>query len=66
MPGAAPRAVLSALDEPPLLIPDATALLADPDAEAGRIVGGLPDLEPWRAALGRTALKRAAAMAAAP
>ncbi|SHJ29793.1 carbon-monoxide dehydrogenase medium subunit [Roseomonas rosea] len=65
IPGQAPRAVLAALDGPPLPIPDATALLAAPEAEADRLLATLPGLEPWRAALARTALRRAAGMAAA-
>jgi carbon-monoxide dehydrogenase medium subunit len=63
VPGEAPRAVLAALDEPPMLIADAGALLAAPEAEAARLVAALPDLDPWRAALARTALQRAAEMA---
>jgi carbon-monoxide dehydrogenase medium subunit len=59
VPGAAPRAVLAALDAPPLVIADASALLAATEAEAARIVATLPDLSPWRAALARTALIRA-------
>jgi carbon-monoxide dehydrogenase medium subunit len=66
LPGQAPRAVLAALDAPPLVIPDASALLAEPDEQAGRIVSALPDLEPWRRALGRTALVRAVGLAGAP
>jgi carbon-monoxide dehydrogenase medium subunit len=63
VPGAAPRAVLAALDAPPLVIADASALLAAPADEAARIVAPL-GLEPWRAALARTALIRAATEAA--
>ncbi|MBP0496143.1 FAD binding domain-containing protein [Pararoseomonas indoligenes] len=63
VPGEAPRAVLAALDEPPMLIPDATALIAAPEEEASRIVAALPGLDPWRAALARTALRRAVRMA---
>jgi carbon-monoxide dehydrogenase medium subunit len=63
VPGETPRAVLAALDEAPLVISDASPLLAAPEAEAARIAGTLPGLSPWRAALARTALKRAAAMA---
>ncbi|PZW50510.1 carbon-monoxide dehydrogenase medium subunit [Humitalea rosea] len=60
VPGAPVRAVLAALDTPPLVIADAGALLlAAPEAEAARIVAGLGPLEPWRAALARTALQRA-------
>lgn len=64
VPGA-PRAVLAALDAPPLLIADAAALLADPRAEAERIVAALALQDPWRAALARTALRRAAEAAGA-
>jgi aerobic carbon-monoxide dehydrogenase medium subunit len=63
VPGETPRAVLAALDQPPLLIPDARALLAAPEEEAARIVALLPGLDPWRATLARTALRRAAHMA---
>jgi carbon-monoxide dehydrogenase medium subunit len=59
LPGAAPRAVLAALDAAPLVIPDASALLAAPETEADRIVAGLALDDPWRAALARTALRRA-------
>ncbi|WP_052402447.1 FAD binding domain-containing protein [Muricoccus aerilatus] len=62
VPGEVPRAVLAALDEAPLVISDASALLAAPEAEAARIANAVPGLSPWRAALARTALKRAAAM----
>ncbi|MCK8787302.1 FAD binding domain-containing protein [Roseomonas sp. NAR14] len=65
VPGAAPRAVLAALDAPPLVLPDATALLADPEGESERLVAGLDLADPWRAAIARTALRRAAAGAAA-
>lgn len=61
VPHTAPRAVLAALDRPPLVIEDASALLAAPDAEAARIVAGLKDLAPWRSAIARTALRRAVA-----
>ncbi|MBR0642037.1 FAD binding domain-containing protein [Plastoroseomonas hellenica] len=60
VPGAPSRAVLAALDMPPLVIADAGALLAAPEAEAARIVAGLALRDPWRAALARTALHRAA------
>lgn len=63
VPGQAPRAVLAALDSPPLVIADAAALMAAPEAEAPRILAPLQPLDPWRAALGRTALIRAVAMA---
>jgi carbon-monoxide dehydrogenase medium subunit len=65
-PDAAPRAVLAALDGPPLVIGDASALLADPDAEAVRIVAGFGHLTPWRRAVAQTALRRAVEEAAAP
>jgi carbon-monoxide dehydrogenase medium subunit len=64
VPGAAPRAVLAALDAAPLVIPDASALLAAPAADADRIVAGLALEDPWRAALARTALHRAVEQAA--
>lgn len=60
VPGARPRAVLAALDGPPLIIEDASALLADSVAEARRIVATVPDLAPWRQALAETALRHAA------
>ena len=63
VPGEAPRAVLAALDGVPMVMADAGALLAAPEDEAGRIVAGLAGLDPWRAALARTALRRAALMA---
>jgi len=59
-PGARSRAVLAALDGPPLVIADADALLAAPQAEAARVVAALDLPDPWRAALARTALHRAA------
>lgn len=58
-----PRAVLAALDEPPHVIADASALIANPDDEAEQIVGAMKTLTPWRAALARTALRRAVEMA---
>jgi carbon-monoxide dehydrogenase medium subunit len=63
-PGRPPRAVLAALDAPPITIEDATALLADPAAEAPRLVDHFPGLDDWRRALAETALRRAAAMVA--
>lgn len=65
MPGAAPRAVLAALDAAPMPIKDATALLAKPEEEAARIVASLGLEDPWRTALARTALREAAMAAAA-
>jgi aerobic carbon-monoxide dehydrogenase medium subunit len=62
-PGAAPRAVLAALDGPPLVITDASALLADTEAEAVRIVARYPELDDWRRAIALTALKHAVAAA---
>jgi carbon-monoxide dehydrogenase medium subunit len=61
--GRAPRAVLAALDAPPLVIEDATALLADPAVEAPRLVERFPGLDDWRLALAETALRRAVARA---
>ena len=60
-PGHPPRAVLGALETPPLMIEDATALIDAPEAEADRILLTLGPLEPWRTALVRTALCRAVA-----
>ena len=65
IPGKRPRAVLAALDAPPLVIEDASALLADPQAEAVRIVDGVEGLTGWRRALAETALRRAVEMAVA-
>ena len=59
--GCPPRAVLGALETPPLVIEDAATLLSDPAAEADRIIATLGPLEPWRSALVRTALVRAVA-----
>jgi carbon-monoxide dehydrogenase medium subunit len=59
LPGESPRAVLAALDRPPLVIEDASALVADPAAEASRIIGRVADLAPWRRAIAETALRRA-------
>jgi carbon-monoxide dehydrogenase medium subunit len=66
IPGRPARAVLAALDAPPLVIEDATALLADPAAEAPRLVDGFPGLSDWRCALAETALCRAVAAAVGP
>lgn len=61
VPGAAPRAVLAALDGPPLVIEDASALVADSAAEAERIVSAYPELDDWRRAVALTALRHAVA-----
>jgi carbon-monoxide dehydrogenase medium subunit len=66
VPGRAPRAVLAALDEPPLLIEDASALVRDPVAEAARIVSRHARLTAWRRAVAETALRRAVEMTRAP
>jgi aerobic carbon-monoxide dehydrogenase medium subunit len=65
-PGKAPRAVLAALDAPPLVIEDASALLGDPAAEAVRIVADIPGLTAWRRALAEAALRHAAERASGP
>jgi carbon-monoxide dehydrogenase medium subunit len=57
--GAKPRAVLAALDGPPLVIEDASALMTDPVGEAKRIVATLEDLSPWRRSVAETALRHA-------
>ena len=56
VPGAAPRAVLAALDGPPLVIADASALLGRPGGRghAARLPGC--SWTPWREAIARTAL----------
>jgi carbon-monoxide dehydrogenase medium subunit len=59
VPGAAPRAVLAALDEPPLVIEDASALVSRPSVEAERIVATFTGLTAWRTGLAQTALCRA-------
>jgi carbon-monoxide dehydrogenase medium subunit len=59
LPASPARAVLAALDGPPLVIEDASALVRDPAAEASRIVAGVAGLSPWRRALAETALRRA-------
>jgi carbon-monoxide dehydrogenase medium subunit len=64
--GAAPRAVLAALDGPPLVIEDASALLADPEAEAARLVASFADLGEWRCAIAQAALKHAVAAVKQP
>lgn len=64
--GAQPRAVLAALDGPPLVLEDASALLADPIGEAKRIVLACGQLAPWRRALAEVALGRAVKAAIAP
>jgi carbon-monoxide dehydrogenase medium subunit len=65
LPGQAPRAVLAALDAPPLVIEDARALMADPVAEAARLLDGFPGLTAWRRAIAATALRHAAELAGA-
>jgi len=65
LPGKPPRAVLAALDGPPLVIEDASALMKDPAAEAARIVKGFPDLAPWRRAIAGAALRHAVEQARA-
>lgn len=60
LPGVAPRAVLAALDRAPIVITDASALLAAPEEESARIVARLDLEDPWRAALARVALRDAA------
>ena len=57
--GVKPRAVLAALDGPPLVIEDASALFSDPGGEATHIVAGYPELSPWRRAIAETALRQA-------
>lgn len=59
--GEAPRAVLAALDGPPFVIEEASALLADTEAEAVRIISAFPDLDDWRRAIALTALRHAVA-----
>jgi carbon-monoxide dehydrogenase medium subunit len=65
-PGRAPRAVLAALDAPPLVIEDATALMRDPSAEAARLLAGFPGLATWRRAIAEAALRHAAEGAREP
>jgi aerobic carbon-monoxide dehydrogenase medium subunit len=59
VPGATPCAVLAALDGPPLVIEDASALMKDPAGEAARIVATVEDLSPWRRAVAEAALRHA-------
>ena len=66
LPGATPRAVLAALDGPPLVIEDASALLDDTEAEAARIVSAFPELSAWRRAVAQTALRHAVAAVKQP
>jgi carbon-monoxide dehydrogenase medium subunit len=63
VPGEAPRAVLAALDGPPLVVADASALFADPAGEATRLVATVDGLTPWRRALAEAALRHAVGMA---
>jgi carbon-monoxide dehydrogenase medium subunit len=65
LPGQAPRAVLAALDVPPLVIEDARALMADPAAEANRLLDGFPGLTAWRRAIAGVALRHAVEQASA-
>ena len=60
VPGQPPRAVLAALDAPPLVLEDATPLLANPAAEAARLLAPLK-LDPWREAIAAAALVNAVA-----
>jgi aerobic carbon-monoxide dehydrogenase medium subunit len=59
VPGANPRAVLAALDGPPLVIEDASALMKDSAGEAARIVATVGDLSPWRRSVAEAALRHA-------
>jgi carbon-monoxide dehydrogenase medium subunit len=61
VPGSAPSAVLAALDAPPLVIENASALLHDTEAEAQRIVSTIPGLTEWRRAVAQAALRHAVA-----
>ena len=63
LPDRAPRAVLAALDAPPLVIEDAAVLAADPAAEAVRLVNCFADLTDWRRAVAETALRCAVGLA---
>ena len=63
VPGEVPRAVLAALDGPPLVIEDASALVKDPVSEAVRIVSRFRELTAWRRSVAETALRRAVEMA---
>jgi carbon-monoxide dehydrogenase medium subunit len=65
LPGQPPRAVLAALDAPPLVIGDARALMADPVAEAARLLDGFPGLSAWRRAIAGAALRHAVELAGA-
>jgi len=66
LPGKPPRAVLAALDAPPLVIENASALLRDPATEAAHLVAGVAGLTAWRRAIAETALRRAVEMANTP
>jgi carbon-monoxide dehydrogenase medium subunit len=66
LPGKAPRAVLAALDAPPLVIEDASRLMSDPGAEAARILDAVPGLTAWRRAIAETALRNAVEMVGNP
>jgi aerobic carbon-monoxide dehydrogenase medium subunit len=60
VPNTLPRAVLAALDGPPLMIEDASALIQNPATESERILASFDGLTPWRLAIAKTALCRAA------
>jgi carbon-monoxide dehydrogenase medium subunit len=66
VPGAKSRAVLAALDGPPIVIEDASALLDDPEGQAMRIVSAYPELDAWRRSVAQTALRHAVAAAKQP
>jgi carbon-monoxide dehydrogenase medium subunit len=66
VPDRPPRVVLAALDAPPLVVEDAASMLADPAAEAPRLVERFAGLDEWRRALAEAALSRAIAMAIGP
>ena len=66
LPGQPPRAVLAALDGPPLVIEDASALVARSAGRSNPHRGRIARPRPWRRALAETALRRAVGMANAP
>jgi aerobic carbon-monoxide dehydrogenase medium subunit len=59
LPDQPPRAVLAALDGPPMVIEDASILVKNPAPEAARVVDRVAGLAPWRRAIAETALRRA-------